>query len=288
MNAPLQLSDAWFKQRVGMITGSRVGAILGLSPFSKPEDVMRDMVREYHGAEKEFTGNQFTQWGQDHEVDALDALTIETGFIVAEASLPFTVHPSIEFLGASPDGLADDGGLVECKCPQKIKELEDVPHYVAQMQLQMHCADTDHCWFVQWTTDDTSVHKVDRDEDWITNNLEALTDFHNAYLEIIASEELSKPYLEPKEVLREDESWNKIASELRFITGQIKNLQDREKELKKEFISLADGMKSKGAGISVFPTYRKSVDYKSLVADLEADIKPYEKESTSWTVRVSL
>ena len=288
MNAPLQLSDAWFKQRVGMITGSRVGAILGLSPFSKPEDVMRDMVREYHGAEKEFTGNQFTQWGQDHEADALDALTIETGFIVAEASLPFTVHPSVEFLGASPDGLADDGGLIECKCPQRIKSLEDVPHYVAQMQLQMHCADTKHCWFVQWTPDETSIHKVDRDDNWIANNLEALTDFHKAYLEIIASEELSQPYLDPKEVLREDDIWTQKASELQSITGQIKALQDKEKALKKEFIDLADGLKSKGHGISVFPTSRESVDWKSFAADIEADTTPYKKVSTSWTVRVSL
>lgn len=288
MNAPAQLSEAWFKQRVGKITGSRVGAILGLSPFSKPDDVMREMVREYHGADKEFTGNQFTRWGQEHEVDALDSFTVQTGFFVAESALPFVTHKDYEFLGASPDGLADDGGLIECKCPQKIKELEDVPHYVAQMQLQMHCSGNTHCWFVQWTTEETRVDKVIRDDEWIEKNLPAITEFNDAYLKVIASEELSQPYLEAKEVIREDESWNTIASELKFITGQIKNLQDREKELKKEFISLADGMKSKGAGISVFPTYRKSVDYKSLVADLEADIKPYEKESSSWTVRVSL
>ena len=287
MNAPLQLSEAWFKQRVGMITGSRVGAILGLSPFSKPEDVMRDMVREYHGAEKEFTGNQFTQWGQDHENDALDAFTVETGFFVAEASLPFSVHGEHHFLGASPDGLADDGGLIECKCPQSIKDLTDVPHYVAQMQLQMHCTNTYHCWFVQWTPDQTVVHRVDREEDWVERNLEALTDFHKAYLEIIASEELSQPYLDPKEVLREDEPWNNIASELKSITGQIKALQAQEKALKKELITLADGMKSKGGGISVYPTCRESVDYKSLVTDMEADITPYKKTTTSWTVRVS-
>jgi len=55
-----QRSPQWFKAREGRVTGSSVGAILGLSPFMAPDDVMRRMVREYHGAEAEFQGNSAT------------------------------------------------------------------------------------------------------------------------------------------------------------------------------------------------------------------------------------
>ena len=39
------------------LTASSVGAALGLSPWQKPKDVLRRMVRDYYGAEPEFTGN---------------------------------------------------------------------------------------------------------------------------------------------------------------------------------------------------------------------------------------
>lgn len=61
-----QRSKQWHEQRKLRITGSRVGAILGLSPWQKPADVMRAMVREYHGAESEFKGGPHI----DHGVNA--------------------------------------------------------------------------------------------------------------------------------------------------------------------------------------------------------------------------
>ena len=51
-----QRSPEWFAQRKGKITGSIAGAILGLSPHLTRDAVMRRMVRDWHGAEKE--GNQ--------------------------------------------------------------------------------------------------------------------------------------------------------------------------------------------------------------------------------------
>jgi len=62
-----QGSDDWFNARVGRVTASNVGAILGLSPFRKRADVMRSTVREYHGVLSEFTGNVATEYGNLYE-----------------------------------------------------------------------------------------------------------------------------------------------------------------------------------------------------------------------------
>ena len=62
-----QRTKEWFYARRGRITASNVGAILGLSPFMKPDDVMRNMVRDYHNAEREFKGNVATEYGTFHE-----------------------------------------------------------------------------------------------------------------------------------------------------------------------------------------------------------------------------
>ena len=138
-----QRSEEWFKQRVGMITGSRVGGILGLSPFNKPEDVMRSIVREHHGAPSEFEGNVATEYGNEHEDAAIFALEQELGIQIEETGF----HKVSEWLGASPDGLVGDA-VVEIKCPygkrnatseSDFKSAREQPHYYAQMQIEMFC-----------------------------------------------------------------------------------------------------------------------------------------------------
>ena len=62
-----QRSPAWFEKRKGRVTGSIVGAILGLSPYMTRADAMRSMVRAAIGAPSEFTGNVATEYGTMHE-----------------------------------------------------------------------------------------------------------------------------------------------------------------------------------------------------------------------------
>ena len=61
----------WFEARKGRITASSVGAILGHAPYATRDDVMRRMVREYHGAPEEFEGNIATEYGTRNEAGAL-------------------------------------------------------------------------------------------------------------------------------------------------------------------------------------------------------------------------
>ena len=79
-----QRSEDWFKIRKGRVTGSNVGAILGLSPFMKPEDVMRRMVRDWHNAPSEFTGNAATEYGTFHEKIAKMDFEMDSGLTVQE------------------------------------------------------------------------------------------------------------------------------------------------------------------------------------------------------------
>ena len=51
------------KHRTGRVTGSRIAAVLGLSPYLSRDDVMREMVREFFWDEPEFAGNFVTDWG---------------------------------------------------------------------------------------------------------------------------------------------------------------------------------------------------------------------------------
>jgi len=62
-----QRSEGWRKQRQGRVTGSVVGAILGLAPYMTREDVVRSMVRAYHGGIRAQQEPQFKSiWEQPH------------------------------------------------------------------------------------------------------------------------------------------------------------------------------------------------------------------------------
>ena len=77
-----QRTEEWFEARKLRLTGSRIGAILGLSPWQTPDDVLRAMVREYHGAPSEFVDNPAVQHGRDNEQRAVLWFMRETGLHV--------------------------------------------------------------------------------------------------------------------------------------------------------------------------------------------------------------
>jgi exodeoxyribonuclease (lambda-induced) len=62
------------------------------------------------------------QWGLDTEPAARDRYEEITGTLVSLCG--FAVHEEIPFFGASPDGLIEEDGLVEIKCPTTVTYTE--------------------------------------------------------------------------------------------------------------------------------------------------------------------
>jgi len=156
-----QRSQEWFEARRGRITASSVGAILGNSPNATRADVMRRMVREWHGAENEFTGNIATEYGQRNEAGALAEYMMDTGNKVE--AVGFITRE--DWAGASPDGLIGADGLLEIKCPFGLrdapspvpfKSLADQQHYYDQVQFQLWVTGRDWCAFYQWAPKGTA------------------------------------------------------------------------------------------------------------------------------------
>ena len=282
-----QLSPEWFEARKGMITGSRVGGILGLAPYQTREDVMRAMVREYHGAETEFKGNPATEYGTNNEPYAIADYELLEGSKIQEVG--FLRHPGIEWLGASPDGVIDDETIIEIKCPYglrndkrpKFKSIKDLPHYYAQMQIEMMCAGADRCYFMQWTPVDYYIDTVRLDYHWIGVNLPKLEDFHKEYLKAI---EKPLEYMQPKvkELTRDD-----IAREYAAAKEAVAEANCLLDEIKDRMIALAgDNKNVKISGIPVNKITRKgAVQYKKIPELDGVDLEQYRgKDSTYWKV----
>lgn len=280
-----QLSDEWFEKRKGKITGSKVGAILGLSPHNKTADVLRAMVREYHGAPSEFEGNAATGWGNANEAGATLDYELDTGNKVEKA-------PFVEFrpwLGASPDGYVGTDGLVEIKCPYGKREIEDEsefssiddqPHYYAQIQIQLLCTGRQWCDFYQWAPKAQKLERVELDYAWCVETAKKLKEFHELYL----TELDNTAHLAPLRKVVDDESAVLLAKEYSQIRAQIKDLESRQKEIIGELSEKHGQCEIDGHKLTEVER-QGSISYAKVVRDhLQGlDLEPYRgKTTTHW------
>lgn len=280
MNAqPFQRTDDWQSQRTGRITGSRVGAILGLSKYRTRGDVMREMVRQRLGAAPEFTGNDATRYGEEHEVDAIGAYEQRYGTLVEPSRL--VVHPLHDWLAASPDGLVGAHGMIEVKCPMRATYTTPSAEYVAQMQLQMECTGRNWCDFVIWRAGEpVIVERVAADLDWRARNLGNLQNFIGEFHEIIADDAKAAPYLADKE--RDDEEWREAVIAWRNVQAAAVSIAETEKAARQRLIDLAP-QGAKGCGITVSRVETEGrIDYKRAITQMlpDVDLSPFKGRSS--------
>lgn len=281
-----QRTEQWFEQRKGRVTASSVGAILGLSPYMKREDVMRNMVREYHDYEREFKGNQATEYGTFHEDMAVMDYQLKTGNVVAKTGF----HTFGNWIGASPDGIIDMWTLIEIKCPygqrDKIppvfKTLEQQPHYYAQIQIQMFVTKTNKCDFYQWSPNGDSLETVAYDEAWIEKHIPILKAFYDDYL---LQRMFPDKYLQDK---RTTNNANSTAYRVEYyfeLKAQIAELDALAKGVLEQIVKDCNEKDSDINGHKLTKVVKKgAVSYAKAVKELlpDADLMPYMGEQSEY------
>ena len=280
-NTAEQRTQEWHEQRKLRITGSRVGAILGLSPWQTRDDVLRAMVREHHGAPSEFLGSVATDHGTNNEQRAVLAFMRETGLNVEKCGF----FPYGDRMGASPDGLTDDGGVLEIKVPfglrnepkAKFKTLSEQPHYAAQVQMEMLSSGRKHAYFAQYVApkgdplspdyvpEQINVERVELDDTWLDRNLDAISHFYDLLLS-----ELDNPeHLEPLRVIIDAQE---VLDEIDMLRTRQKADEAREKELLSVLIKQAEGKNALVNGRKLtLSKDSKSVAYAKAIAELVPD-----------------
>lgn len=280
-----QRTAEWFEARKGKLTGSNIGAALGLNPWKTPEALIRQMVREHHGAESEFTGNIATEYGTLHEPLAIMEYLGKTANHVEECG--FFVHHEYEWLGASPDGLIDDDGMIEVKCPfglrikkdPDFKLLAEQPHYFAQVQIEMACADRQWCDFYQWAKHGDALERIEFSQEWFDDNLPALMAFYSWYKKEIDNPE----HLEPLEKEINTLSAKSLIDEYDRVSAALDDAKARKDELLKELISLAGERNAIIHGRKLTKVERKgNVDYSKIPELKGVKLDQYRKKSSEY------
>lgn len=114
-----QGTNLWRAARAGCVTASRFKDVLAKNKTGEAatrRDYRLQLVAErLTGTPVETYQNDAMRRGQLLEPEARMAYEVQTVGMVAESG--FQYHPEIEWCGSSPDGLIDDDGMIEVKCP---------------------------------------------------------------------------------------------------------------------------------------------------------------------------
>jgi len=188
---PPQKSREWFEKRNNMLTASNGGAAIGESHYNTIKEVLLDKI----GLGPKFKENKFVYHGKKYEKIAIMIYEIIYNTKIGEFGL--IQHPSISYLGASPDGISMSltldgelnrllGRMLEIKCPpsRKINNIGKIKgdicpdYYWVQVQLQLECCDLPECDF--WQCHLTEPYNSEKE--FLKDNLNVPVHSENQYL----------------------------------------------------------------------------------------------------------
>jgi putative phage-type endonuclease len=173
---PTQRTQEWYDMRSKVITASSAAQAMGESKYDKPDKLILEKI----GEGDDFKENKYVHHGKKYEKIA--TMIYENIKDVKIGEFGLILHPTIDFLGASPDGIAMNcslggkfspivGRMLEIKCPLS-REIqtsgqedgEICPHYYwVQVQLQLECCDLEECDFWQCNLREHETNMFDED-----------------------------------------------------------------------------------------------------------------------------
>lgn len=154
----IQGSGGWRAIRLGKVTASRVADVIAKTKSgwgaSRTNYAAELIAERLTGVPAEKFQSPAMHWGRETEAEARDAYSFYADADVVQVG--FVSHPTIGDTGASPDGLVNDDGLLELKCPQTGTHIDIltgqfVPtKYITQIQWQLACTGRKWCDFASY------------------------------------------------------------------------------------------------------------------------------------------
>ncbi|XP_076301517.1 uncharacterized protein LOC143219390 [Lasioglossum baleicum] len=176
-------SAEWLMKKSKLLTASNFGVVCSRLKGTLCKKLVENLLYP-----RKLDENLAIRYGRKYEHTAREELASREGITIEECGL--FIDASIPYLGASPDGLIDDDGIVEIKCPytaenvtpeeaiqsvQAVKTmftdstgtaLRKTHRYFYQVQGQLHITGRKYCIFCVWTRKGIKSIRVDRDDDF--------------------------------------------------------------------------------------------------------------------------
>lgn len=174
-----QNTEEWLELRKGKFTASSFSDLFATKTTAQYKKAIRKVVYEkITGESPEFYENDYMRRGHELEPAAREAYEMQTFNTVIDGGF-FELD---EWTGASPDGLVDEDGQIEIKCPAYNTFIDyilsdKVPtEYITQIQGQLFVTGRAWCDFIAYHPKlPLIVKRVERDEAIIENIKTALS-----------------------------------------------------------------------------------------------------------------
>ena len=187
--------ELWHSLRREMLTASNFGTVCRMRSTTSCGTIVKNILFP------PFIDTVAMKYGRENEQIAKEDLETKLNKKIQECGLFIDVDNPC--LGASPDGLIDDDGLVEIKCPLSAENLtadeaiEKLPlikgifdkkdtnkmnrnhQYFYQVQGQLNITQRNYCIFAIWTPKSLKTVRVNRDQIfWKKRMVDVLTRFY--------------------------------------------------------------------------------------------------------------
>lgn len=176
-----QGTDEWKKLRMGHVTASCISDVMSVGKGGKEATgrykyKVRLLAERLTGMSQESYSSAAMEWGVENEQYAAMAYEVSRGTFLDKTG--FWLHPTIKWLGVSPDRLVGEDGLVEIKCPNTTTHLGYIfenrvpPEYMKQIQCQLWVTGRKWCDFVSFDPrlpqkNQLFICRTERDEELI-------------------------------------------------------------------------------------------------------------------------
>lgn len=165
-----QGTNEWLEVRSGKFTGSDFHILIGNSETKKKILFKKSIERLTKTTIIEEITSPDIERGKEEEKNARLLYEMETGQEVKQIGFA----ELDEWVGCSPDGLVNNDGIIEIKCPKDVIFAQQVitgnikPEYITQMQFNMYVLDKQYCDYIMYNKDfKLFIKRIERDNEKI-------------------------------------------------------------------------------------------------------------------------
>jgi putative phage-type endonuclease len=160
-----QRSEEWFKLKQDTIGASESAVVFNANPY---ETLNSFILKKCHHPDFQFKGGIHCQHGIKYEPIIQQLYTSKTGEDLLEFGS--IIHPKINFISASPDGITKKGVMIEIKAPPK-RVITGIPpiYYWYQMQQQLQVCGLKKVDFVECKIEEYDSYSDFVNDDSVTD-----------------------------------------------------------------------------------------------------------------------
>lgn len=264
--------EQWLEWRRNKIGASDAPIILMESPWVTPYQLWDQKV---NGTQQD--ENSAMRRGTELEPIALRKFEEKMNvFLKAQDCV---INPSRPWQIATLDGF-DGKTLVEIKCTNRanhrLAEQGKIPdHYIAQLQHQLDVTGLQSMYYFSFDGEDGVIVEVQRDQKYIDKMVVKEEKFWRCIMEKEAPPLTDKDYTQI-----ESDIWRKKSEEWKEVDRLLKELGEKEENLRNELIALANDRNAVGNGVKLTVSVtRGAVDYTQIPQLKGINIETYRKNS---------